>query len=321
MADVHRLQIDDSTTDARTTAVARAADAPLGRWGHLLLVKKIGEGTFGEVYEAIDTWLDHRRALKLLKPHIGDAASAHQILHEARKLVRVRHPNVVMVHGADKHDGRVGFWMDLIEGHTLEERVGHGRLSAGEATYIGQEVCSALAAVHQADLVHRDVKAQNVMRASDGGRIILMDFGAGEFRSARSEGPTQGTPLYLAPEMFAGTPASAQSDIYALGTLLFYLVSGRFPVEGNPFPRSPSHIIGSGAGTCGTFARTCRTRSCVSWNAPSIRRRASDSRQRGIFTRRCAPARSWWSNRRHRRSPFRLPPIPCSGSGTRWSWS
>jgi len=235
VADVHRSQIDESPADASTTALLGATTAPLGRWGHLLLVKKIGEGTYGEVYEAIDTWLDHRRALKLLKPHIAGAASAHQILHEARKLVRVRHPNVVMVHGADKHDGRVGFWMDLIEGHTLEERVGQGRLSAGEATYVGQEVCLALAAVHQANLVHRDVKAQNVMRAADGGRIILMDFGAGEFRGAPNDGPAQGTPLYLAPEIFAGAPASVQSDIYALGTLLFYLVSGRFPVEGRSF--------------------------------------------------------------------------------------
>jgi tRNA A-37 threonylcarbamoyl transferase component Bud32 len=235
VAQVHRSQIDDSFGDGGTTTQVGPAAAPLGRWGHLLLVKKIGEGAYGEVYEAIDTWLDHRRALKLLKPQFGGAVSAHQILHEARKLVRVRHPNVVMVHGADKHDGRVGFWMDLIEGHTLEERVRNGRLSAGEATYIGQEVCSALAAVHQADLVHRDVKAQNVMRADDGGRIILMDFGAGEVRGARTEGPMQGTPLYLAPELFAGGPASVQSDIYALGTLLFYLVSGGFPVEGRSF--------------------------------------------------------------------------------------
>ena len=235
VAQVHRSQIDESAADEPAAVRTGAVGAPLGRWGHLLLVKKIGEGTYGEVYEAIDTWLDHRRALKLLKPQYGGALSAHQILHEARKLVRVRHPNVVMVHGADKHDGRVGFWMDLIEGHTLEERVRTGRLSAGEATYIGQEVCSALAAVHQADLVHRDVKAQNVMRAADGGRIILMDFGAGEVRGTRTEGPLQGTPLYLAPEVFAGAPASVQSDIYALGTLLFYLVSGGFPVEGRSF--------------------------------------------------------------------------------------
>jgi len=237
VAEVHRSQIAE-TLAAETAAVVGAPAAAslhggLGRWGHLVLIRKIGEGAFGEVYEALDTWLDHPRALKLLKPEIANRVSAPQILHEARKLVRVRHPNVVMVHGADSHDGRVGFWMDLIEGQTLEQRVRESRLSAGEATYVGKEVCRALAAVHHANLLHRDVKAQNVMRATDGGRIILMDFGAGEFRNAPSTGRRQGTPLYLAPELLTGGAATVESDIYSLGVLLYYLVTGRFPVEGN----------------------------------------------------------------------------------------
>ena len=237
VAEVHRSQADETIATPvapaqSLIATSAAPDSPT-RWGHLILVRKIGEGAFGEVYEALDTWLDHPRALKLLKPEIASRASApSQILHEARKLVRVRHPNVVMVHGADRHDGRVGFWMDLIEGHTLEQRVREGRLSAGEATYIGQELCRALAAVHQADLLHRDLKAQNVMRASDGGRIILMDFGAGEFRSVPSVGRRLGTPLYLAPEIITGGSATVQTDIYALGVLLYYLVTGQFPVVG-----------------------------------------------------------------------------------------
>ena len=239
VAEVHRSQVDESVTqtvEIPQDLSSTAPDAqPPKRWGHLLLIRKIGEGAYGEVYEALDTWLDHPRALKLLKPATANRASAPQILHEARKLVRVRHPNVVMVHGADSHDGRVGFWMDLIEGQTLEQRVRDGRLSAGEAMYVGKELCRALAAVHQADLLHRDVKAQNVMRASDGGRIILMDFGAGEFRSAPSAGRPQGTPLYLAPELFTGAAATVQSDIYSLGVLLYYLVTGRFPVEGKSF--------------------------------------------------------------------------------------
>ena len=236
VAEVHRSQVDEtiaaSAAPVRDPALtAPGPDAPQ-RWGHLLLIRKIGEGAFGEVYEALDTWLDHPRALKLLKPEVANRVSAPQILHEARKLVRVRHPNVVTVHGADRHDGRVGFWMDLIEGQTLEQRVREGRLSAGEATYVGQELCRALAAVHHANLLHRDIKAQNVMRASDGGRIILMDFGAGEFRDAPSAGRALGTPLYLAPELLTGGSATVQSDIYALGVLLYYLVTGRFPVEG-----------------------------------------------------------------------------------------
>ena len=205
----------------------------LGRWGHLELRRKIGEGAFGEVFHAHDSWLDHPVALKLLKPEIAQTDHSSRILHEARRLARVRHPNVVSVHGADMHDGRIGFWMDLIEGETLSALVSAGRLSPGEAAHIGQEVCLALAAVHHANLVHRDVKAQNVMRASDGGRIILMDFGAGEFIGKRSNsGRVRGTPLYLAPEIFEGADATIASDIYALGVLLFHLVTGGFPVNG-----------------------------------------------------------------------------------------
>ncbi len=236
VAEVHRSQIAETIAAETATVVnppaTRDHDGPV-RWGHLVLVRKIGEGAYGEVYEALDTWLDHPRALKLLKREIANRASAPQILHEARKLVRVRHPNVVMVHGADSHDGRVGFWMDLIEGQTLEQRVRESRLSAGEATYVGKELCRALAAVHHANLVHRDIKAQNVMRATDGGRIILMDFGAGEFQDVPSTGRRHGTPLYLAPEVLTSGAATVQSDIYALGVLLYYLVTGRFPVEGN----------------------------------------------------------------------------------------
>jgi tRNA A-37 threonylcarbamoyl transferase component Bud32 len=210
------------------------AGKDLGRWGHLLLRRKIGEGAFGIVYHAHDPWLDHPVALKLLRPEVARPDFSSRILHEARKLARVRHPNVVTVHGADHHDGQIGFWMELIEGQTLAEIVAKGRLNAGEAAYMGQEVCRALAAVHNAGLIHRDVKAQNVMRASDGGRIILMDFGAGEFvddPSAASR--VQGTPLYLAPEILEHTTPTVQTDIYATGVLLHFLVTGGFPVTGS----------------------------------------------------------------------------------------
>ena len=239
VAEVHRSLSDPSPPSGPIDLQADAADAGSKqddgsrRWGHLVLRRKIGEGAFGEVYHAYDTWLDHSVALKLFKPRVTNRDSAGRILHEARKLARIRHPNIVTVHGADSHSGQVGFWMDLIEGTTLEHIVRAGRLSAGEAAHIGQEVCRALAAVHLAGIVHRDVKAQNVMRATDGGRIILMDFGAGEFmKEQAANARKQGTPLYLAPEIFQGGDASARSDIYAAGVLMYYLVTSTFPVRG-----------------------------------------------------------------------------------------
>jgi hypothetical protein len=92
-------------------------------------------------------------------------------------------------------------------------------------------VCQALAAVHRANIIHRDVKAQNVMRTHDGGRIILMDFGAGEFLGDETRNP-QGTPLYMAPELFQGEGSSIKTDIYAAGVLLLHLVTNAFPVTG-----------------------------------------------------------------------------------------
>ena len=212
---------------------AGPAPAPnFGVWGHLLLVRRIGEGSYGEVFHAHDTWLDHPVALKLLKPEAESRVQPSDLLHEARRLARVRHDNVVRVHGADRHNGRVGFWMDFIDGETLAARVSKGRLSAGEASSVGLELCRALAAVHRASIIHRDVKAQNVMRAHDGGGIILMDFGAGEFQGNALATRPQGTPLYMAPELFESSAASVRTDIYAAGVLLFHLVTNAFPVNG-----------------------------------------------------------------------------------------
>lgn len=244
VGDVHRSQVDNITVAEASTAPGAPGDGDPGArqipppgidedvvWGHLRLVRKIGEGSFGEVFHAHDTWLDHPVALKLLKREAEARVPPSQLLHEARKLARVRHINVVSVHGADRHNGRVGFWMEYVDGETLASLVGRGRLSAGEAVSVGQDVCRALAAVHQANLIHRDVKAQNVMRARDGGRIVLMDFGAGQFIGDTAGKRAQGTPLYLAPELLEGGEGTVRSDIYAVGVLLYHLVTGRFPVD------------------------------------------------------------------------------------------
>jgi TolB-like protein/tetratricopeptide (TPR) repeat protein len=220
VAEVHRtLVAEEPAAEVSDWPGGADDDRAIARWGHLFLLEKIGEGAFGEVYRARDPWLDREVAVKLMKPGVAGAGSISRIVNEARTLARVRHPNVVIVHGADKHDGRVGLWMDLVRGRSLAQIVAEqGPFSATEAALTGQEVCRALAAVHAAGLVHRDIKAQNVMREA-GGRLVLMDFGAG------------GTPLYLAPEVLAGGAPTIQSDLYALGVLLYYLATGRHPVE------------------------------------------------------------------------------------------
>ena len=185
------------------------------------------------MYRAFDESLRRDVAVKLLRAS-GRSAEllAAKVLNEGRLLARVRHRNVVTVHGVDTHDGRVGLWMEFIRGNTLEQLLERqGPFGGREASLLGQDLCRALAAVHAAGLVHRDVKAQNVIR-EEGGRLVLMDFGTGlllEDDEAVKASPVAGTPLYLSPEVLAGADASPQSDIYSLGVLLFHLVTGSYP--------------------------------------------------------------------------------------------
>jgi tetratricopeptide (TPR) repeat protein len=202
------------------------------RWGPLTLLAKIGEGHFGCVYAAWDARLQRRVALKLL--HAASPTALTSAIEEARLLARVRHPNVLAVYGAEAVDGQVGIWTEFIEGCTLERLLAEcGPLPPEEVVAIGLDLCRALAAVHEAGLLHRDIKAQNVMRET-GGRIVLMDFGTGHDLDAvpTRSGDLSGTPLYLAPELYAGARATPESDLYALAVLLFFLLTGRYPMPG-----------------------------------------------------------------------------------------
>jgi serine/threonine-protein kinase len=216
-----------------TPAVDDGSATGGAKWGRLILQERVGTGVYGEVYRAFDETLRRDVALKLLKPG-GRSADllAAKVLNEGRLLARVRHRNVVTVHGVDTQDGRVGLWMEFIRGNTLEQLLERqGPFGGREASLLGQDLCRALAAVHAAGLVHRDVKAQNVIR-EEGGRLVLMDFGTGlllEDDEAVKASPVAGTPLYLAPEVLNGVDASPQSDIYSLGVLLFHLVTGSYP--------------------------------------------------------------------------------------------
>lgn len=213
---------------------AAAGDlAPGSAWGPLQVGARIGHGTHGAVYAARDTRLDRPVALKLL--HAGPASETADagVVQEARLLARVRHPNVVTVYGAERIDGRVGMWMELVEGRTLEEELGErGGFAADELVSIGVALSGAVAAVHAAGLLHRDIKAHNVMRGGDG-RLLLADFGTShDLGRGGSVSDLAGTPLYLAPEVLGGAAASTASDVYSLGVLLYHLATAAYPVSG-----------------------------------------------------------------------------------------
>ncbi len=233
-------RLSEMTTVDRSPSPALEAQPPPVSWGPLRIVARLGGGAWGDVYRAHDPSLQIDVALKLLREdRRQDEKGLERFLSEARRLARVRHPGVLRVFGADRHAGRVGLWTELIEGRTLEEILKvQGILGADEATMIGIDLCRALAAVHAAGLIHRDVKTSNIMREA-GGRIVLMDFSASAERdpldAARSGDTVSGTPLFMAPELFRNEDAGTASDIYSLGVVLYRLVSARFPVEAKSF--------------------------------------------------------------------------------------
>ena len=201
-------------------------------WGYLRIVERIGRGAFGEVFRAWDTRLDREVALKLLPASPAASGTESSIIREGRLLARVRHPNVVTIYGAEQIGDRIGLWMEFVQGRSLEQVLRQETtFSAGTVVDIGIELCGAVQAVHAAGLLHRDIKAHNVVQADDG-RVVLMDFGTGRELDDTSSSDLAGTPLYLAPEVLNGGPATVQSDIYSVGVLLHHLITGSYPVRG-----------------------------------------------------------------------------------------
>ncbi|MCA9726605.1 MAG: tetratricopeptide repeat protein [Candidatus Eisenbacteria bacterium] len=231
LRDAHR-RIADSFPDV--------GPAGLFDWGPLRVLERIGEGGFGEVFRALDIRLQREVALKLRRAGTElSGVGSQRFLDEARSLARVRHSNVLVVHGADIHDGRAGFWTDFIEGRTLAAHLQEdGPMDAEATARIGVALCRALTAVHTAGLIHGDVKPANVMCEASG-RILLMDFGAvtrrprsdEEVRTGRAGEVLFGTPLFLAPELLVGGAPTPESDLYSLGVVLYQQLSGELPVR------------------------------------------------------------------------------------------
>jgi serine/threonine-protein kinase len=187
----------------------------------------------GVVYLARDVRLDRPVAIKLLPPDLAAHDTLRErFVREARTAARLSHPHIVPIHSVDEVRGYVFYVMSYVDGETLAERVANrGPLPPREASRVLREVASALAAAHAHGVVHRDVKPGNILLERATGRAMVTDFGIARMAGGgeTAAGELLGTPEYMSPEQAAGDSVDARSDLYSLGVVAYYLVSGQLP--------------------------------------------------------------------------------------------
>lgn len=205
--------------------------------GRYSLERELGRGGMGIVYLAREVRLDRPVALKLFPPALAAVPSLRErFLREARTAARLSHPHIVPIYTVDEVDPYVFFAMAYVDGETLGARVRtRGPLPPSEAARMLREVAWALGHAHEQGVVHRDVKPDNILLEAATGRALVADFGiAGLQQDAGTQqtGEVVGTPEFMSPEQAAGARVDAQSDLYSLGAVAFYALSGRVPFTG-----------------------------------------------------------------------------------------
>jgi len=196
-------------------------------------VRVLGHGGMATVELAHDRELDRPVALKRLAENLAANPEFKQrFLREARLAARLAHPNIVAVYDVGEQDGRPFIVMEYVEGETLSDLLRRGRrLEPAEAVSLALQACSGLETAHEAGLVHRDIKPQNLLLAPEG-MLKIADFGIArslDGTQLTEAGTVLGTAAYVAPEQAAGDPVTAAADIYALGAVLYELLTGRPP--------------------------------------------------------------------------------------------
>ena len=263
--EVERLLARHSATSGFLATPPWAERAPRlekgTRLGRYEIESSLGAGGMGEVYKARDTRLDRTVALKVMPPAVGaDAARRARFEREARLVAGLSHPHICPLFDVGEHDGAMFLVMEHLQGETLAARLEQGPLPLTQALTIAAETADALAAAHRQGVIHRDLKPANVMLTKTGAK--LLDFGVaklkghGEAPAAGSvssmstrpaaltaEGTIVGTLQYMAPEQVEGRPADARSDLWALGVIVYEMVTGKRPFEAASVPALIAAIL------------------------------------------------------------------------------
>ncbi len=191
---------------------------------------EVASGGMATVFRALDTSLDRIVAVKVLRPDMATATGEARFLREARTLAAFSHPNMVTIHDADQRGGLSYYVMDLVDGETLRQRLERGPLDGRDAFRLGRDLLEVLERIHDAGIIHRDVKPSNIFLVDH--RALLADFGIVHIEGPVDETLTTdrwgpGTPAYMSPEQAKGEPVSAPSDLYSLGMVLYEALAGK----------------------------------------------------------------------------------------------
>jgi len=201
--------------------------------GHYKIEAKLGEGGMGVVYKATDTKLTRTVALKFLPDRVTqDEAAKARFLQEAQAAARLNHNNICTIHGVEEVDGALFMVMEYVDGGTLRTKLPFS--NAGDAIAIASHIAEALQEAHANDIVHRDIKADNIMLTSKG-QAKVMDFGLAKLKGSLKltrTSSTVGTLGYMAPEQIQGGEVDHRSDIFSFGVLLFEMLTGKLPFRG-----------------------------------------------------------------------------------------
>jgi serine/threonine protein kinase/formylglycine-generating enzyme required for sulfatase activity len=233
-------------------APAQAPDE-LGRLGHYRVLRLLGQGGMGLVFEAEDARLQRRVALKVMKPEVAARARHRErFVREAQAAARVEHEHIVPIFQIDEQNGVPFIAMPFLKGEPLDARLRRGRMAPAEVVNVGTQIAEGLAAAHAHGLIHRDIKPGNIWLEADDPRVAatrrdsgaeraavrirILDFGlarlTGDEAQLTQSGAIMGTPAYMAPEQARGQPVDARADLFSLGCVLYEMATGRRAFHG-----------------------------------------------------------------------------------------
>ncbi|MGB7491608.1 MAG: serine/threonine-protein kinase, partial [Thermoanaerobaculia bacterium] len=215
--------------------------------GHYKVTEKLGAGGMGEVYRARDLTLDRDVALKVLPQDLSsDPERLDRFEREAKAVAALNHPNIVTLFSVEKADGVPFLTMELVEGEPLDEAIPDAGLPMEQFAALASQLLEGVAAAHKQGIIHRDLKPSNIMLTEDG-RLKVLDFGLAKLRDLdddsisdselatallTEEGRILGTPAYMAPEQAEGKPVDGRADIFAIGAVLYEMLTGSRPFVG-----------------------------------------------------------------------------------------